>query len=145
MARNPKDDTVAYGGDAGGARIYKIAENQGRTAANNDVNLIKELERMPGPVRAIAYNHDGTNVAVAGVGSEIRLHNARDGRKLQTFKGPEGATFALAFHPTNQWLAAGGFDGQVRIFDTAARSNHLIRAFIPVPQKEKTVAVAVPR
>lgn len=145
MARNPKDDTVAYGGDAGGARIYKIAENQGRTAANNDVNLIKELERMPGPVRAIAYNHEGTNVAVAGVGSEIRLHNARDGRKLQTFKGPEGATFALAFHPTNQWLAAGGFDGQVRIFDTAARSNHLIRAFIPVPQKEKTVAVAVPR
>jgi len=140
MARNPKDDTVAYGGDTGGARIYKIAENQGRTQNNNDVNLIKELERMPGPVQAIAYNKDGTSVAVGGAAPEIRIHNAKDGRKLLTLKGAEGATFALAFHPTNAWLAAGGFDGEVRIYDTAAASNHLVRAFMPVPLKGASVA-----
>ncbi len=138
MARNPKDDTAAYGGETGGVRVYKIAENQGRTAANNDVNLIKELERMSGPVQAIAYSSDGTNVAVAGATPEIRVHNAKDGKTLLTLKGPEGATFALASHPTNQWLAAGGFDGQVRIYDTAAKSNHLIRAFVPVPIKDAT-------
>jgi WD40 repeat protein len=140
MARNPKDDTVAYGGENGGARIYKIAENQGRTAANNDVNLIKELERMPGPVQAIAYSGDGANIAMSGASPEIRIHNAKDGKRLLTLKGPQGATFALAFHPTNGWLASGGFDGTLRIYDTAAKSNHLVRAFVPVPIKETKVA-----
>jgi WD40 repeat protein len=143
MARNPKDDTAAYGGENGAARIYKIAENQGRTAANNDVNLIKELERMPGPVQAIAYSADGGKVAVSGAIPEIRLHDAKDGKKLLTLKGPEGATFAVAFHPTNAWLAAGGFDGTLRIYDTAAKSNHLVRAFVPVPIKETKMAQAV--
>jgi hypothetical protein len=142
MARNPKNDTVAYGGENGGARIYKIAENQGRTAANNDVNLIKELDRMPGPVQAIAYSADGTSVAISGATPEIRIHNAKDGKTLLTLKGPVGATFALAFHPTNAWLAAGGFDGTLRIYDTAAKSNQLMRAFVPVPIKETKVAQA---
>jgi hypothetical protein len=71
IARNPKEDIVAYGGDQGVSRIYKISENQGRTAANNDVNLVKELERLPGPVQAIAYSADGTNVAVGGAGPEV--------------------------------------------------------------------------
>jgi hypothetical protein len=142
IARHPTEDTVAYGGDNGGVRIYKIAENQGRTAANNDVNLIKELERMPGPVQAIAYDPHGTNVAIGGPAGEIRIHNAKDGKRLLGLTGPEGATFSLAFHPKIAVLAAGGFDGAIRLFDTAAASNQLIRAFSPVPL-EKAAPVQV--
>jgi WD40 repeat protein len=93
-------------------------------------------------VQAIAYSSDGANVALSGATAEIRIHNAKDGKKLLTLKGPEGATFALAFHPTNAWLVAGGFDGTLRIYDTAAKSNHLVRAFVPVPIKETKVAQA---
>jgi WD40 repeat protein len=139
FARSPKEDTVVYGGDNGATRIYKISENQGRTAGNNDVNLIKEYERLGGPVQAIAWSPDGTNIAVAGAAPEVRVYTAgKDGKRVATFKGHEGAVFSLAFSSKTNWLAAGGFDGTVRIYDYVAKSNQLVRAFVPVPIKGLT-------
>jgi hypothetical protein len=137
MARSPKEDTVVYGGDTGGVRIYKISENQGRTAANNDVNLIKEYERLGGPVQAIAWSPNGTNIAVGGAAPEVRVYTAgKEGKRIATLKGHDGAVFAIAFHPTTNWLAVGGFDGTLRIYDYTAKSNELVRAFVPVPIKD---------
>ena len=143
IARHPKEDQVVYGGDQGIARIYKISENQGRTAANNDVNLIKEYERLGGPVQAIAWAPNGTNIAVAGASPEVRVYTAgKDGKRVATLKGHDGAIFALAFSSATNWLATGGFDGQVRIYDYTAKTNELVRAFFPVPIKGSTVAQA---
>jgi len=143
IARHPKEDLVIYGGDQGVSRIYKIAENQGRTAANNDVNIIKEYERLGGPVQAIAWSPNATNIAVAGASPEVRVYTAgKDGKRVATLKGHEGAIFALSFSPTTNWIATGGFDGQVRIYDYAAKSNELVRAFIPVPIKAAAVQTA---
>lgn len=136
IARSPKEDNVVYGGENGVARIYKISENQGRTAANNDVNLIKEYERLGGPVQAIAWSANGTNIAIGGAAPEVRVYTAgKDGKRVATFKGHDGAVFSLAFHPTTNWLAAGGFDGTVRLYDYVSKSNQLVRAFVPVPIK----------
>ena len=134
IARHPKEDVVVYGGESGLTRIYKIAENQGRTAANNDVNLIKEIERLPGQVHAVAYSADGNLVAVGGAHSEVRLYNAKDpkdGKRVATLKGHEGAIFTLAFHPRTNHLATAGYDGKVRIYETA--KGELIKEFVPVP------------
>ncbi len=137
IARHPKEDMVVYGGENGISRIYKISENQGRTAANNDVNVIKEYERLGGPVQAIAWSPNGTNIAVGGAAPEVRVFTAgKDGKRVATLKGHEGAIFAIAFHPTTNWLATGGFDGTVRLYDYAAKSNELVRAFVPVPIKD---------
>lgn len=143
IARNPKEDIVVYGGEQGVSRIYKIAENQGRTAANNDVNIIKEYERLGGPVQAIAWSPNGTNIAMGGAAPEVRVYTAgKDGKRIATFKGHDGAIYSLAFSPTTNWLAAGGFDGTLRIYDYAAKSNQLVRAFIPVPLKSVTQTAA---
>ena len=133
FARHPKDDLVVYGGDLGVTRIYKIAENQGRTAANNDVNLKKEFERLPGPVHAVAYSPDGDAIAVGGVSSEVRLYNVKDAKRSATLKGHEGAIFAINFHPQTNQIVTAGFDGKVRIYDST--SGQLIKAFVPVPIK----------
>ena len=53
-ARHPTNNLVACGGDQGTPRIYKMAENQGRASNNNDVNLVRQFERQPGPIHAIA-------------------------------------------------------------------------------------------
>ena len=136
-------DQVAYGGDLGTPRIYKIAENQGRTAANNDVNLVKELERQPGAVHSVAFSPDGNNLAVGGVGGEVRLYKISDGTRLATFKTGVGAVFSIAFNPQKTELAFGGFEGKVRIFNTAP--TNLITAFVPVPLKPPAQVASVPK
>ena len=137
FARHPKEDVVAYGGEMNVTRTYRMAENQGRTAANNDSNLQKEFERMPGPVQAIAYSPDGATIAVGSVGGEARLYQAKDAKRLATLKGHEGAIFALAFHPGTNWVLTAGFEGTVRVFETAKGS--LVRAFQPVPIQKETI------
>jgi WD40 repeat protein len=143
FARHPKEDVVAYGGDLNMTRIYKMADNQGRTAANNDVNLQKEFERMPGPVQAIAYSPDGTNLCVGSVGGhggEVRVFNVSDRKRVATLKGHDGAVFAIAYHPMTNQLVTGGFEGKLRAFETT--KGELVRSFVPMPLKAAVVQQA---
>ncbi|MBI2929531.1 MAG: hypothetical protein HYY24_28030 [Verrucomicrobia bacterium] len=143
IARHPKQDLVAYGGDLGTPRIYRISDNQGRTAANNDVNQVREFERQPDAVRAIAYSPDGNLLAVAGSWDEVRLYNTADGKRAHSLKGHTGAIFALAFHPTKGQLLTAGFDGKLRVFDTT--SGNLVSEFLPVtiePVQQQASAAA---
>jgi WD40 repeat protein len=141
MARHPKEDIVVYGGDLGTPRIYRIAENQGRTAANNDVNQIREFERQPGPVCSIAYNSDGSQVAVGNMNGEVRVYKSSDGSRVATLKENRGAVFALKFHPKKSQLLTGGYDGQVRIFELP--EGKLTKAFDPVPINEPEKVASV--
>ncbi len=131
MARHPREDVVAYGGDLGTPRVYRIAENQGRTAANNDANLLREFERQPGPVRAIAYSPDASLLAVAGAPDEVRVYRTADGTRASTLPDHNGPVFALAFRPGTDELVTGGFDGLVRVFHVP--SGRLAAVFTPVP------------
>jgi WD40 repeat protein len=140
IARHPKEDVVAYGGEMGISRTYKISDNQGRTAANNDVNLRKEFERLPGPVHAVAYNADGSLLAVGGAGPEVRVFNSADAKRVATLKGHSGAIFALAFNTQTNLLATGGFDGTIRVYETP--KGDLVRSFVPVPLKPAAVQQA---
>jgi hypothetical protein len=141
IARHPTQDIVAYGGELGTPRIYRISDNQGRTAANNDVNVIRELERQPGPVCSIAYNHDGSLIAVGNVNGEVRIYRSADGSRVATLKENRGAVFALKFHPTKNHLVTAGFDGKVRIFEVP--EGKLVTAFSPVPINEGEKVAAV--
>lgn len=133
FARHPQLDQILYGGDMGGVRIYRMQENQQRTAANNDVNMVREFERQPGPVRAVAYAPTGDRVAVAGAYPEVRIYKTNDGSRSATLTGHEGAIFTVAFQPISNRLATGGYDGNVRIYD--AESGKLLSRLIPVPIK----------
>lgn len=144
IARNPKEDFVVYGGSLGTARIYKISDNQQRTAANNDVNMMKTFERQPGPIRAAAYSPDASLVALGGLYDDVRVYKAADASKVATLTGMSGPTFNLAFHPDGKQLFVGGFDGTVRIFEIP--SGKLLKSFVPVPiaGDKKSAAVNVP-
>jgi WD40 repeat protein/mono/diheme cytochrome c family protein len=131
FARHPTADIVAYGGETGGSRTYKISDNQGRTVANTDSNFLKEFERMPGPVQAIAYAPDGKSVCVGSIGGEARVFNTEDKKRLATLKGHEGAIFAIAYHPTTNWIVTGGHEGKLRVF--VSTNGEPVRAFIPAP------------
>jgi len=140
VARHPKEDVVVYGGELGTTRTYRISDNQGRTAANNDVNLQKAFERLPGPVHAVAYSADGALIAAGGAGAEVRLFKSKDAKRVATLKGHEGAIFAVAFNSQTNHIATGGFDGKVRIYETP--TGELLKTFVPVPLQPSEVLKA---
>ena len=51
--------------------------------------------------------------------------------RLASMQGDAVGVFAVSFHPNGTQLATGGFDGKIRIFDTA--TGKLLNAFMSVP------------
>jgi WD40 repeat protein/mono/diheme cytochrome c family protein len=131
LARHPKEDTVAIGGDEKIPRLYKIFRTQRRDMNYTDFNLIRAFETQPGPISAIAFSPDGSTLAVAGYGGEARLYNVANRARKGTLPGHNGGIFALVFSPDGSRIATGGFDGRVRLFDRA--TGKLAASFVPVP------------
>lgn len=138
VARHPKEEQIACAGFDGIPRLYRIFREKARTMMNEDHNLIREFERQPGPVNALAFSPDGTRLAVAGMGGEAHVYDVKDGRKVATLKGHEGAIFAIAYSPKGDLIGTGGFDGRVRLFNAA--TGALVKAFVPVPMSPKVTS-----
>ena len=136
FARHPKEDLIAYGGDLGTPRMYKISDNQGRTAGRNDTNIRQSWERQPGPASAIAFSPDGERIAIGTTG-EMRVYGVKDPKRLLQLTGMTGPVFAIAWSPDGKTIAAAGFDGKVRLFNS--EKGDLVKEFSPVPV-EGTVA-----
>jgi WD40 repeat protein len=129
LARHPSEDMVVYGTEQGMVRTYKIAENPNRAAEGKEVNFLKELERLPGPVHAVSFSADGSLVAAAG--SEVRIYSSKEGKKVTTLRGQEGTVFSVAFHTRTNHIATAGFDGKIRIYETA--KGQLLQTVDSVP------------
>ena len=142
LARNPKEDTVAIGGDERIPRLYKVFRTQARDPAYTDFNLLRAFETQPGPISALAFAPDGSTLAVGGSGGAARLYKVADGSKLATLPGHHGGIYALAFAPDGSRLATGGFDGTVRVFNVA--DGQLVASFVPVPIAPAVAATAHP-
>jgi WD40 repeat protein len=131
LAIHPKEEQILYGGELGGARLYRISDNQGRTAGRNDTNLLQAFERQSGPVSSVAFSPDGNSVALGSV-SQVRIYNVKDGNKaVLTLSGMQGPVYALAYKPDGLSIAVGGADGNVRLFDP--KTGKLVKQFVPVP------------
>ncbi len=132
LARSPKEDIVVAGGDGGALRLFKMEPRGGRLAEGDDKenSFIREFEKLPGPIHALAFSADGKLIAAASESGEARVFNAADGKRVAMMKG-EGALFALAFAPDGKKLIASGEDGKLRVFDAA--SGQLTRTLDSVP------------
>jgi len=131
MSRHPTMDAVVYGGDQGTTFVYRVSDNQKRTAARNDTNLVRKLERQSGSVHAVAYSRDGALIAAGGIDAAARVHDAKTGAVKARLTGHRGAIFDLDFRPTQPEVATCGQDGVIRIYDAAG--GRQLRAFVPVP------------
>jgi WD40 repeat protein/mono/diheme cytochrome c family protein len=140
LARHPRENLVVFGDEKGGIRIHKMEPRGGRLAEgdNKENSYVRECERMPGPVHALAWSADGQWIAAGCATGETRLFKAADGKRVAMLKGAEGAVFAVAFEPTGASVVVGGYDGKLRVFETA--SGKLTREFDPVPLAPITAA-----
>lgn len=72
-------------------------------------------------VQALAWHKDGKLLAVAegtarGAGS-VQVYNVETGERVAAFAEPKDVTYALALSPDGKWLAAGGADSKLRIWN----------------------------
>jgi WD40 repeat protein len=78
-----------------------------------------------GPVRALAYNSDGSLLATGGDDGTVRLWEADSLRLVRLMVGHDHAVRALVWSPGGEYLASAGDDGTVRIWQAA--SGQLLR------------------
>lgn len=133
LARHPKEDVVAYGTDAGMIRIHRIEPRGGRLAEGDDKenSFVRECDRLPGAVHALAFSPDGQWLAATGAKGETRIFKVADGKRVATIAGEGSSLFAAAFRPDSQLLATAGADGQIR-FWTIPDGKAAVK-FVPVP------------
>jgi WD40 repeat protein len=60
----------------------------------------------------------------------------REGQQLAEFKGHQGPVYALAFSPDGQWLATGGQDSSLRLWDLTGQERTRTQALLWVNHLE---------
>ena len=125
-------DELLIGGDDGTPRMYKMHRTTKRVIGD-DANKVREYEKMPGLVYALAFSADGGTFAAGssldGKG-ELRVYQTADGKVVSKLTGI-GPIYSVSFRPDGQVIASAGFDGVVRLSD--AKTGKVVKEFIPVP------------
>jgi WD40 repeat protein/mono/diheme cytochrome c family protein len=138
--RHPTKDELLCGGSDGQPKIFKMVRTEARKIGDN-ANLIREYGAMPGRVFGVAYSPDGSQIVAAssndGTG-QIRAYKAEDGAVLWQVDVPEGGMYTVDFSPDGKTVAAGGFDGDVRLYN--ATDGSPLKRFTPVEVTGQTVA-----
>lgn len=95
----------------------------------------KKLEAQPGEVLDLATDAKQTKLAVAGTGTEVRVYNIADGKRLANATAVPAPVYGVALSADGSRLATGSYNGQVGIYDAA--SGKLIKQLVPVPVEAK--------
>ena len=89
----------------------------------SDGALLRRIKNIPQQVQAIAFNSDGSVLAIAGGTpgrfGEAKLVNPKDGAIIKTLGTTTDFLLTLAFSPDGQRLIVGGADNAIRVFNVA--------------------------
>ncbi len=130
VARNPKADEILIGGADRIPYIYAM-DRPRNIKVGEDATLKRQLATQDGPIFALDWSLDGKRVAVAGAGTSVNIYSVETGASLASCQGHSAGIYAVAFSPDGAHLASGGFDGEVRLYNSA--NCTLEKSFVPVP------------
>ena len=129
-------DEVLVAGADGQPRLYKM-HREVKRVIGDDANRLREYEKLPGRVYAVAFDRSGRYFAAGssldGTG-EARVYEVDTGKRVSTFQTVKTPVYAVAFRPDGTVVATAGFDGIVRLSDPV--TGKLVREFVPVPVKK---------
>jgi WD40 repeat protein len=92
--------------------------------------LARRIKNVPQRVYSVAYNADGSLLAVAGgtPGSfgEVKLFNPADGALVKDLASLGDVAFRAAFNPAGNKLAVASADRSIRVFDVASGKQEIL-------------------
>ena len=136
LSRHPSQDQVVVGGIDGALKTYRIFRVKRRQRIDDDSNLLRTFPSAPGKISSVTYNHDGSLIGVATLG-QARIYDEKTGKLLSSIPFKSGV-YAITFHPQGKIVAAGGYEGVVRLAD--AHTGKVLHEFVPVPLKDDQLA-----
>jgi WD40 repeat protein/mono/diheme cytochrome c family protein len=132
LDRHPTKDEYLCGGSDGQPKLFKMLRTTARQIGDN-ANLLKEYQAMPGRVWSLSFSPDG-NLFAAGSSNdgtgEVRVYSTGEGKIISQLNVPESGIYAVAFSRDGATVAAGGFDGDVRL--VKAGDGTLVKKFTPM-------------
>lgn len=112
LAFSPDGSLLFSAGEDNSVRVWRVTESGALEALRTCP--IPHTER--GISVCVAVHPLGRLAACAGMG-QIYLVETGSGRAVTTLEGHSGWVSSLAYSPDGQWLASGGNDGVVRLWD----------------------------
>lgn len=117
-------DGMAYSAGAGSAvRVWEPAKAQEENGSANDM---EERFAKAGHTRYLEFSSTrpvfgltmaGGQVYTAAGDGKVRRHDPRSGKLVREYPGPDDWLYCVAATAAGNRVAAGGFDGMVRIWD----------------------------
>ena len=129
-------DEILVAGADGQPRLYKM-HREVKRVIGDDANKLKEYEKLPGRIYAVAFDQTGRYFAAGssldGTGS-ARVFETESTKRVSNFEAVKTPVYAIAFRPDGKVVATAGFDGIVRLTDPATGKQ--VAEFSPVPGKK---------
>jgi WD40 repeat protein len=142
VARHPRRDYVLIGGADRVPFLYTMDRPRALKIAD-DSTLIRKFDEQDGVILSLAFNPDGSRIAVGGMSPTVAVYETETGKQAAKCAiGSEGI-YALRFSPDGKTLATGGFDGHIRLFNTISSSS-TTSSFFPL-RADSSVAASLSR
>jgi WD40 repeat protein len=111
---------LAAGGYDGRLRVWETATGKKLLDLPAQPAAPKGAEAEPASaIHAVAFSHDGKDVAAGCADSRIHLFSLADSKLLRSLAGHTSAVSGLAYHPGGAVLVSGSKDGSVRLWNPA--------------------------
>ncbi|MBY0373696.1 MAG: hypothetical protein K2Q23_06855, partial [Bryobacteraceae bacterium] len=78
VARHPKQDLIAVGGEDRHAYLYRL-DRPRNLKVGDDATFVRRLEREDGVILALDWSADGKRIAVAGASPRVTLYDGESG------------------------------------------------------------------
>ena len=137
LAYSPEDGVIVSGSADNTVRTWRVTlagngseTSVGRNALEMTGALVREYNGHQGAVYGVdaglvllgPRNNPVTMIASGSADATVIIWSLRSGNRYETFDEPTDAVYTVQFSPNGEFVAAGGRDGKVRLWDLRKRS-----------------------